>query len=50
MYDIMYLLFPCFPAVRVSYKGRENFLLSLFFRYAFLSSQIVSTTYFNILR
>jgi hypothetical protein len=44
MYDIMYLLFPCFPAALVSYKGRENFLLSLIFPHAFLSSQIVSTT------
>jgi hypothetical protein len=44
MYDIMYLLFSCFPAALDSYKGRENFLLSLFFPYAFLSSQIVSTT------
>jgi hypothetical protein len=33
----------------VSYKGRENFLLSLFFRYAFLSSQNC-IDYFNIVR
>jgi hypothetical protein len=32
----------------VSYKGRENFLLSLFSPYAFLSSQD-SIDYFNIL-
>jgi hypothetical protein len=44
MYDIMYLLFHWFPTARVSYKGREDFLLSLFFPYAFLSSNIVSTT------
>jgi hypothetical protein len=44
MYDIMYLLFPGFAAALVSYKGRENFLLSHFFPDAFLSSQIVSTT------
>jgi hypothetical protein len=30
MYDIMYLLFSCFPAALVSYKGRENFILLLF--------------------
>jgi hypothetical protein len=44
MYDIMYYLFSCFAAALVSYKGRENFLLSLFFPYAFVCSQIVSTT------
>jgi hypothetical protein len=49
MYDIMYLLFPCFPAALVSYKGRENFLLSLFFPYAFLSSEHPDRIdYFNI--
>jgi hypothetical protein len=31
MYEIMYLLFPCFPAALVSYKHRENFLMSLLF-------------------
>jgi hypothetical protein len=31
MYDIMYLLFPCFPAALVRYKIGENSLLSLFF-------------------
>jgi hypothetical protein len=44
MYDLMSQVFPCFHAALVSYKGRENFLLILFFSYAFLSSHIVSTT------
>jgi hypothetical protein len=38
MYDIMYLLFPCFPYALDSYKGREKFLLSLLFPYGFLGS------------
>jgi hypothetical protein len=38
MYDIMYLLFPCYTDALNSYKGREKFLLSLLFPYGFLSS------------
>jgi hypothetical protein len=44
MYEIMYYLFSCFLAALVSYESREKLLLSLFFPYAFLRSQIVSTT------
>jgi hypothetical protein len=47
---IMYSLFPCFPAALVSYKGRDNLLLSVFFPYAFLSTQIVSTRTTSIYR
>jgi SNF family Na+-dependent transporter len=34
--------FPCFSAALVSYKGRENFLLSFFFT-LFCAAKIVST-------
>jgi hypothetical protein len=40
----MHQLLYCFSAALLYYKGREKFLLSLFFPHAVPCSQIVSTT------
>jgi hypothetical protein len=48
MYGIVYQLFPCFPAGRVSYRRRDNFLLIVFFRQG-LSEQPDCTDYFDTL-